>query len=80
MNMKVADPLRKLAAELDWNHWEMDQLARRMREVADEIDRDHAHRMRQCQRETKRAFGRYIRAITEEYERSRKRRRGDWEK
>lgn len=46
---------------------------------ADAIDREHERRMRNCRRETKRAFGLYIRTVTEEYERNRKRRRGDWE-
>ena len=41
--------------------------------IADRIDREHERRMEQSRHETKRAFAKYIRQITEEYERSHKR-------
>ena len=42
-------------------------------DIADQIDREHERRMEQCRHETKRAFAKYLRQITAEYEIGRKR-------
>ena len=70
---KVADPLRELVGQMR----ELDAMARLEQNallvVADQIDREHERRMEQCRHETKRAFAKYLRQITTEYERSHKR-------
>ena len=79
---KVADPLREYAEMLRRYHGrdihgeERDYVTATTREIlelAEQIDRDHELRMEQCRRETKRAFARYLRSVTTEYERGHKR-------
>ena len=71
---KVADPLREFADSItddldDDTYWMRDELYW----FADQIDREHERRMEQCRHETKRAFAKYLRQITAEYERNHKR-------
>ena len=70
---KVADPLRELVGQMR----ELDAVAgleqNALLVVADQIDREHERRMEQCRHETKRAFAKYLRQITGEYERDHKR-------
>lgn len=76
-----AERLGAIAEEIDGPHSRtVARIAVELASEADAIDREHERRVRNCRRETKRAFGNYIRTVTEEYERNRKRRRGDWER
>lgn len=73
---KVADPLREYADNLANGRvadYEPSIIAQFIHAHAEEIDREHEHRMEQCRHETKRAFAKYLRQITTEYERSHKR-------
>lgn len=67
---KVADPLRELVGSLFTNDM---ALYKDFMSIADEIDREHACRMEQSRHETKRAFAKYVRQVTAEYERGQKR-------
>lgn len=73
----LADPLREYVSTLRANDlidgaWEKVYL-----DIADHIDAEHERRMEQCRRETKRAFAKYLRSVTAEYERGHKRK--SWE-
>ena len=71
---KIADPLRAFVTSSDFALAEVLQRTDEcLLVIADEIDREHERRMEQSRHETKRAFAKYIRQITEEYERSHKR-------
>ena len=79
---KVADPLRefadrhadKLGAAIVGDTQTAESSAwHYLYRLADQIDQDHERRMEQCRHETKRAFAKYLRQITGEYERGHKR-------
>ena len=79
---RVADPLRefadrhadKLGAAIVGDSATAENSAwHYLYKLADQIDREHERRMEQCRHETKRAFAKYLRQITAEYERSHKR-------
>lgn len=79
---RVADPLRSfvegsfvydLKAGGHFDEKSLWEIVDGLKKVADEIDREHERRMEQCRHETKRAFAKYLRQITAEYERDHKR-------
>ena len=72
---RVADPLRERILRLEELGYQETNpmLIQTLEACADRIDREHERRMEQSRHETKRAFAKYIRQITEEYERSHKR-------
>ena len=76
---KVADPLREQVEAtfkiIDLPHFtDIDEnLCTELLRIADQIDSEHERRMEQCRHETKRAFAKYLRQITAEYERDHKR-------
>lgn len=77
--MRIADPLRELVTSYNSATYNkthkltLGEYEAKLLEIADRIDREHERRMEQSRHETKRAFAKYIRQITEEYERSHKR-------
>ena len=76
---KVADPLREFVQAYlsitpnDIQRLTIGEFEAKLLDFADEIDREHERRMEQCRHETKRAFAKYLRQITGEYERNHKR-------
>jgi hypothetical protein len=70
---KVADPLRLYAENMYANNLIDGPQLNAMCGIADQIDCEHERRMEQCRHETKRAFAKYLRQITAEYERDHKR-------
>ena len=70
---KITDPLRLYADNMYANNLIDGPQLNAMRRIADQIDREHERRMEQCRHETKRAFAKYLRQITAEYERDHKR-------
>jgi len=70
---RVADPLREYIAKTWDGSMYVNQVPMALMEIADQIDSEHERRMEQCRHETKRAFGKYLRQITGEYERGHKR-------
>lgn len=79
---KVADPLRDYVRGMrgtgfmPYGSFRLVSIETLM-SIADRIDADHEGRMERCRRETKRAFGRYLRSVIVDYEHSMKRRRAD---
>lgn len=78
----IADPLREFAQMVRRYHGTdvhgkereyVTVTTAEMLKLADQIDREHECRMEQCRHETKRAFAKYLRQITGEYERGHKR-------
>ena len=69
----VTDPLREYIAKTWDGSMYVNQVPMTLMEIADQIDREHERRMEQCRYETKRAFAKYLRQITAEYEIGRKR-------
>lgn len=70
---KVADPLREYTTWLYDRRVIDKEESTELYEIADKIDREHERRIEQCRHETKRAFAKYMRQITAEYERDHKR-------
>jgi len=72
---KVADPLRELVGQMR----ELDAVARLEQNallvVADQIDREHEHRMEQQSYELRRAFCRYMGGVIDDYKHGMKRKR-----
>ena len=72
---KVADPLRELVGQMR----ELDAVAELEQNalliVADEIDREHEHRMERQSYELRRAFCRYMGGVIEDYKHGMKRKR-----
>lgn len=80
----VADPLRKFAQMMRKYHGtnvhgdERDYVTvttREMLEIANQIDREHARRMRQQSYDLRRAFCRYLGSVIDDYKRGIKRKR-----
>ncbi len=72
---RVADPLRALANETDWHRWDCGDLVRKMRGVADQIDREHDRRMQQQSYDLRKAFCRYLGGVIDDYRHGMKRKR-----
>lgn len=61
---RVADPLREYASLV--SEYE-ETVGADLFAIADEVDAEHARRMAQSRRETKRAALRYLRSVMEDY-------------
>ena len=70
---RVADPLRGYVDGMHEAGVLSDMDYDILVDIADQIDSEHERRMEQCRHETKRAFAKYLRQITAEYERDHKR-------
>ena len=76
---KVADPLRIGADELHAAHrMDMDAL-RALLEIADQIDRDHEHRMDQAREDSRKHTCNYLSRIVADYKRGKKWKRKEYE-
>lgn len=69
---KVADPLREY---FECAHGTVCIDADYAREIADEIDREHEHRMEQQSHDLRKAFCRYIGGVLDDYKHGMKRKR-----
>lgn len=66
---RLADPLREYALSCEL----LGEPCGPLLDIADAIDAEHERRMERCRHETRRAFARYLRAVTVDYERGIKR-------